>query len=104
MATQTLAAHISLLFHPNPKDVMILGLASGVTAGEASYYDLDRLDILEISEQVVRASNYFTDWNSEVLSKPATHGSFRMVGRTLNCPIKNMMLSYLSPPIPGWLV
>jgi len=56
MATQTMLAHLPLLFHPQPKDVMILGLASGVTAGEALYYDIDRLDFLVISEQVVEAS------------------------------------------------
>ncbi|NQT61825.1 MAG: fused MFS/spermidine synthase [Candidatus Marinimicrobia bacterium] len=73
MATQTMLAHLPLLFHPQPKNVMILGLASGVTAGEALYYDLDRLDILEISEQVVEASDFFRETNSDVLSHPATN-------------------------------
>ncbi len=73
MATQTMLAHLPLLFHPQPKNVMILGLASGVTAGEAIYYDLDRLDILEISEQVVEASKFFNETNSDVLSHPATN-------------------------------
>ncbi|NQV16183.1 fused MFS/spermidine synthase [bacterium] len=70
MSTQALLAHIPLLFHPNPQDVMILGLASGVTGGEALHYDLRRLDILEISEQVVTASKYFDEWNNQVLSDP----------------------------------
>jgi len=73
MSTQTLAAHLPLLFHPQPKSMMILGLASGVTGGEALYYDLDRLDILEISEQVVEASDFFREANSDVLSHPATN-------------------------------
>lgn len=73
MATQTLAAHLPLLFHPQPKSMMILGLASGVTGGEALYYDLDRLDILEISEQVVEASDFFSETNSNVLSHPSTN-------------------------------
>ena len=73
MATQTMLAHLPLLFHPHPKDVMILGLASGVTAGEALYYDLDRLDILEISEQVVEASHFFSGTNSNVLANPVTN-------------------------------
>ncbi|NQV41018.1 MAG: fused MFS/spermidine synthase [Candidatus Marinimicrobia bacterium] len=73
MATQTMLAHLPLLFHPQPKNVMILGLASGVTAGEALYYDLDRLDILEISEQVVEASHFFSETNNDVLSHPATN-------------------------------
>jgi len=38
MTTQTLVAHLPMLFHRNPKTVMVLGLASGVTAGEVLYY------------------------------------------------------------------
>jgi len=32
MMTQTLSAHFPMLFHPNPRSVMVLGLASGVTS------------------------------------------------------------------------
>ncbi|NQV16423.1 fused MFS/spermidine synthase [bacterium] len=73
MPTQTMAAHIPLLFHPNAKNVMILGLASGITAGEALYYDIDRLDIVEISEQVVEASKFFSELNSNVLKHAKTN-------------------------------
>jgi spermidine synthase len=72
MATQTLSAHLPLLFHPNPKMVMVVGLASGITAGEALYYPIERLDVIEISDQVVSASDFFTPWNNNVLSNPKT--------------------------------
>jgi spermidine synthase len=73
MKTQTLSAHFPMLFHPNPKTVMVLGLASGVTAGEALYYPIEQLDVLEISEQVVEASDFFRPWNNNVLSNPKTN-------------------------------
>ncbi|MHC4343728.1 MAG: fused MFS/spermidine synthase [Planctomycetota bacterium] len=38
MQTQTLLAHFPMLFHPGPKKVMVLGLASGITAGEVLHY------------------------------------------------------------------
>ena len=72
MSTQTLSAHLPLLFHPDPKEIMVLGLASGITAGEVLYYPIERLDIIEISEEVVAASNFFTAWNNKVLSNPKT--------------------------------
>jgi spermidine synthase len=72
MPTQTLSAHLPLLFHPNPKEIMVLGLASGITAGEVLHYPIERLDIIEISEQVVSASNFFIPWNNKVLSHPKT--------------------------------
>jgi spermidine synthase len=73
MKTQTLLAHFPMLFHANPKTVMVLGLASGVTAGEVLYYPVDQLDVLEISRQAVEASDFFVPWNNNVLSDPRTN-------------------------------
>jgi len=72
MATQTLLAHFPMLFQKNPRAVMVIGLASGVTAGEVLYYPVEKLDILEINDQVVEASNFFSPWNNHVLSDPRT--------------------------------
>ncbi|MBW1806178.1 MAG: tetratricopeptide repeat protein, partial [Deltaproteobacteria bacterium] len=73
MKTQTLSAHFPMLFHRDPKKVMVLGLASGVTAGEVLHYPVEQLDVVEISEQVIKGSNYFIPWNSNVLSDPRTN-------------------------------
>ncbi|MCJ7777984.1 MAG: fused MFS/spermidine synthase, partial [Sedimentisphaerales bacterium] len=73
METQTLLAHFPMLFHPYPKKVMVLGLASGITAGEVLCYPVDQLDVLDINRQVVAASNFFIPWNNNVLSNPKTH-------------------------------
>ncbi len=72
MATQTLIAHIPMLFHPHPRTVMVLGYASGVTAGETFCYPIEKLDVLEISRDVVDASRFFDPWNGNVLSNPRT--------------------------------
>ncbi|MBW1912938.1 MAG: tetratricopeptide repeat protein, partial [Deltaproteobacteria bacterium] len=73
MKTQTLSAHFPMLFHRDPRKVMVLGLASGVTAGEVLHYPVDQLDVIDISEQVVKASDYFIPWNNNVLSDPRTN-------------------------------
>lgn len=65
MQTQTLSAHFPMIFHKNPKKVMILGLASGITAGEILHYPVDQLDILEISDQVVEGSDFFRFRNND---------------------------------------
>ena len=72
METQTLLAHLPMLFHRNAKRVMVLGLASGITAGEVLHYPVERLDVLEIGRQVVEASRFFLPWNNNVLSDPRT--------------------------------
>ncbi|MBU1054212.1 MAG: fused MFS/spermidine synthase [Proteobacteria bacterium] len=72
-STQTLSAHIPMLFHSNAKNVMVLGLASGMTSGEVLLYPVEKLDIVEINEQVVKACRlYFTEWNNDCLSDPRT--------------------------------
>lgn len=72
MATQTLLAHFPLLFGNEVQDVMVLGLASGITAGEILRYPVRRLDVVEISREVAKASDYFRPWNHNVLDDPRT--------------------------------
>jgi spermidine synthase len=73
MKTQTLSAHFPMLFHPGAKTVMVVGLASGITAGEVLYYPVERLDVVEINKQVIAASDYFIPWNNDVLKDPRTN-------------------------------
>lgn len=73
MKTETLSAHLPMLFHKNPKTVMVLGLASGITAGEVLYYPIERLDVIDINKQVVAGSEFFLPWNNNVLSNPKAH-------------------------------
>jgi len=70
MVPQTLFAHFPMLFHPHPDDVLVLGLASGITSGEILHYPVKRLDTVEINRQVVAASDFFLPWNNQVLSNP----------------------------------
>ncbi|MHC4159880.1 MAG: fused MFS/spermidine synthase, partial [Planctomycetota bacterium] len=73
MKTEALSAHFPMLFHPNPKTVMVLGLASGITAGEALCYPIERVDVIDISQEVVEASKFFVPWNNNLLSNPKTN-------------------------------
>jgi spermidine synthase len=72
-STQALSAHIPLLFHPDPKNIMVLGLASGMTSGEVLLYPVEKLDIVEINEQVVKSCRkFFAPWNNDCLADPRT--------------------------------
>ena len=70
-STQSLSAHIPMLFHPGARNIMLLGLASGMTAGEVLLYPIERLDILEINEAVTTACRrYFSAWNNHCMDDP----------------------------------
>jgi spermidine synthase len=67
MLTQRLLAHLPLVLHASPREVAIVGLGSGVTAGSALAHDVSRVDVLEISPEVVEASSHFVRENRNAL-------------------------------------
>ncbi len=75
MMTQRLLAHVPLLLHPAPKDVLVIGLGSGVTAGSALTHSIESLVAVEISDAVAEASRFF----DEVNHRPADDPRFRLV-------------------------
>jgi len=56
---QVMAGHLPMLLHPAPKDVVTLGLGGGVTLGTLTLYDVDEIDSLEISPEVIEAARRF---------------------------------------------
>jgi len=73
LSNQLLLGHLPLLSKPGSKDVFVLGLASGMTAGAVLAHPVERLDIAENCEPVVKASHYFDGWNRHALADPRTH-------------------------------
>lgn len=72
LPTQLLLAHLPLLFHSEPRDVCVIGLGSGVTAGSALRHPIQSLALLEIESEVLAASHYFDKVNHLPLSDPRT--------------------------------
>jgi spermidine synthase len=72
MLTQKLLAHLPLLLHPDPRQVLVIGLGSGVTLGSALRHPIDRATVLEMSPEVVAASALFENENRRALSDPRT--------------------------------
>jgi spermidine synthase len=71
--TQRLLAHVPLLLHRDPKDVLVIGLGSGVTLGSALRHPIARADTVEISPEVVEASQFFEQANGNALADPRSH-------------------------------
>jgi len=70
MMTQILIGHLPIVLTPSPREVCVIGLGSGVTLGSVAAYDaVQRIDCVEISEQVIYAANeYFAPFNRGILS------------------------------------
>lgn len=73
MRTQILLSLLPMQFVDEPEDVLIVGLASGITAGAAALVPgVARLEVVELEPAVERAARYFGEWNRDVLSDPRT--------------------------------
>jgi spermidine synthase len=71
MLTQRMLGVLPVLLHPDPQDLCVIGLGSGVTVGSAMATGLvHHADVIEISREVVEASAWFSEENGDVLRAP----------------------------------
>lgn len=72
--TQKLQAHIPMLLHPNPEEVLQVGFGSGETSYILTTYETKRVDVVEISRGVLKTgAQYFRDLNHDILHNPKFH-------------------------------
>ncbi len=70
---QRLLGILPLLLHPEPRRILVIGLGTGMTSGTGSIDPAtESLEIVEITAEVVGASEHFLSWNLGVVHKPIT--------------------------------
>jgi len=71
MLTQRLLAHVPFLISEKPRNALVIGLGSGVTAASALSHEGGSVTAVEISSDVVDAAReFFADANHRVLENP----------------------------------
>ena len=70
MPTQVLIGQLPMFFKPDARDVLLIGLGSGATAGSVLTHPQTRVDCLEISPAVVKSVKCFADVNWESWKNP----------------------------------
>jgi spermidine synthase len=70
LPTQLLAAHLPLLLHPRAEEVLVIGLASGITLGAAERHASRSIGVVEIAPAVVEAARLFDPHNGRALDDP----------------------------------
>src|SRR6185369_8471707 len=55
--------HLPMAIHPNPRTALVIGLGGGATAGAVSVHDGVNVDIVELSEAVIRGARFFAPIN-----------------------------------------
>jgi spermidine synthase len=64
---------LPIALHPNPHNALVVGLGGGATAGAMSRHAGLAVDVVELSNTVVRASDFFRQANFELLTRPNVH-------------------------------
>lgn len=75
MPTQVLCSLLPMQFSDNPEHVLVIGLASGVTAGAVTTHpQVKKLEVVELEPAIEEAARIFGDrgFNHEVLDDPRT--------------------------------
>ncbi len=73
LPTQVLLGQYPMVFHPNPRRALVIGLGSGVTTGSMLTHPIEAVDCVEISPEVVEASRLFDDVSRRPLDDPRVH-------------------------------
>ncbi|MEI8344821.1 MAG: fused MFS/spermidine synthase, partial [Candidatus Omnitrophota bacterium] len=78
MATQLSMGYLPLLAHPEPKDVLIIGLGSGMTVAAVNEFETVRtVDVAEVEPRVVPACQLFARYNRDALRDKRVHVIFQ---------------------------
>jgi spermidine synthase len=67
LETQLMCAHLPLLLHPAPAEILIIGLASGITVGAAATHPVEKIRVVEVEEKMIPAARLFEEYNDHVL-------------------------------------
>lgn len=70
LETQLMLGHLPLLLHGGAREVMVIGLASGISAGAVAAHPVDRLRVVEVERAMLRAARFFDEANNGVLDDP----------------------------------
>ncbi len=70
LETQIMLGQLPMLFHRSPRDVLIVGLASGITAGSIATHAVERIRVVEVEAAMLDAARVFAPFNHAVLDDP----------------------------------
>ena len=68
MRTQLLSGYLPMLFHENPKSVLVIGQGSGITLGAVEQFPVNKINLVEISPAVIDGSRFFDPFNHDALN------------------------------------
>ena len=81
---QIMAAHVPMMFHENPKSVLVVGVGVGKTVGSFLYYDLTKLDCVDIEPSLfdIVRKNFASSWMDDTRVRLITEDGRNYINNT----------------------
>lgn len=71
LESEILIGMLPMIFHPDPKEVLVIGLGSGITLGSINQFGgAERIDTVEIDPAVIEAAGFFKPFNHDAINDP----------------------------------
>ncbi len=70
MSTQLALGYFPLLLHPDARDVLVVGVGSGITVKAVRDFQNTNIDAVEIEPAVIEAARYFEMFNGGIMNDP----------------------------------
>lgn len=94
--------HLPMLLHPEPRDVLVVGMGSGMTAGATAVHpSVGQVTIVEIEPGVQGVARSFEEYNHRVLDHPKVKVIFND-GRNFLMTTDRMFDVITADPIHPW--
>jgi len=68
--TQLMVGYLPMLFNPAAKQVLVIGMGSGMTAKAVAAFPVERLEVAEIEPAVIEAARFFAEKNGRIHDDP----------------------------------
>ncbi|WP_456420403.1 fused MFS/spermidine synthase [Lutibacter sp.] len=66
---EQMQGYIPLLIHPSPKNILFLGMGTGITAGASLSHNVERVVVVELVSNVIPAAkHYFSPWTNNLFN------------------------------------
>ena len=102
LVTQKFLGHLPLLLTTNVTDVLVIGVGSGATVGSVLTHDVRRVDVVELSAEVIEASRLFESINGRYWEDPRVR-IYREDAKTFLQIVDHTYDVIISEPTNPWI-
>lgn len=96
-----LMAHIPLLLHPDPRGAALIAFGVGNTGRAIAAHPVERIDVIDISREIIELAPYFVHANKGVLGDPRVRVHVNDGRNFLAAGDERYDLITFEPPPPG---